>query len=155
MLYVHWRSLILNNNCMINCYREIARYSESVEPVFCGYRRHGISTISVNIADKLIKRKKENKSLEKKCQFCNAREGIIGHKFLFCGCCKLVSYCSPVCQKENWKVHKPAFLKNKEFLDLLVSRSRQVVPTKLKIWKWNISWYQCIRIVMNKQGTFT
>ena len=112
--------LILKDNHMINCYHEIARYSESVEPVFLGDCRHKARTISVNmlLGDKFDKRRKENRLLEKHCKFCNASEGLLGHKFLVCGGCKLVSYCSPVCQKNDWKVHKPVCLKNKEFLDL-------------------------------------
>ena len=45
---------------------------------------------------------------EMACRFCSRRENREeGEKFKQCSACKLVYYCSPKCQKKDWKMrHK-------------------------------------------------
>ena len=39
------------------------------------------------------------------CACCNATASV-GEKFLVCGSCRCTYYCSPECQKKDWKVHR-------------------------------------------------
>ncbi|KAI8964172.1 hypothetical protein F5Y11DRAFT_316828 [Daldinia sp. FL1419] len=41
-----------------------------------------------------------------KCRNCNATEGKEGGKLLKCSRCKEVKYCSPECQRKDWKTHR-------------------------------------------------
>ena len=53
-------------------------------------------------------------STSAKCNTCQKTEGDLGKKLLYCAKCK-TPYCSPECQKSDWKSHKPlcSFLKFK------------------------------------------
>lgn len=46
------------------------------------------------------------------CDFCNIKEQKDAH-FKYCSGCKLVMYCSNVCQNNHWKKHK-SFCKKKQ-----------------------------------------
>ena len=114
-------NIVLKDNQVIDCVHEIARYDESLEPVFLGDCRHDISTLNVDmlVAAEAKKRKRERKekSLPKACAFCGLSEKVKGHKFLVCGGCKSVSYCSMECQKEDWKIHKVICSTGKKMMD--------------------------------------
>ncbi|KAF9018006.1 hypothetical protein BDZ89DRAFT_1074364 [Hymenopellis radicata] len=46
------------------------------------------------------------------CQACGAAQSPDGPRFMQCSACRskmdrLITYCSPACQKAHWKIHKP------------------------------------------------
>ena len=114
-------NVVLKDNQLIDCGYEIARYDENLEPVFLGDSRHKISTLNVDMAvaaeAKMKKRERKEKSLPKGCGFCGLSEKVKGHKFLACGGCKSVNYCSVDCQKGDWKIHKAICSTGKRIMD--------------------------------------